>query len=232
MRHANHNALNTKLCGLIDHCLHTRDQALSTLQAEALCCCVLGGQKVLKHGAPGQTIQDASLSLLAVRPLLCSLDALTHPVTTITVRYMHVLVSNASAVRLFQTLKDVPQLAYRAILRQEPLHTPSADEELAVKVCLRETIECRVQLNRNFAVVQADGIKLRLQVTIHLICADQQHQPHAFLNRLMAKCGTCGTWVGQRWCLTLLVVHEPLRKRVRRSRAKSVEIACPGARDR
>mmetsp|Transcript_36419 Transcript_36419/g.61373 ORF Transcript_36419/g.61373 Transcript_36419/m.61373 type:complete len:232 (+) Transcript_36419:2314-3009(+) len=230
MGHAHHDALNTKFGRLVNHCLHARDEGLAALQAKALGGCVLGGQEVLEHGTPGQTIQYPFFPVCAVRLLCRGLDALTQPVATVTIRNVHILVSDASAVGLFQTLDDVPQLSYRPVLGQETFHTPCSEKELAVEICLRESVKRRFKLNDPGAFVQADRIQVRLHMTVHLISANQEHQPHALLNRLMGNCVCCGCSCGCSCGLSLLVVCITFRQGVRSRRPEGIEIVRPRAR--
>lgn len=72
--HADYNVLDAKVGSPVKHLFHARDEGLAALEAKALGSGPLGGEEVLKLGAPDEPVQHDEAAVLVVLLELGGLD--------------------------------------------------------------------------------------------------------------------------------------------------------------
>mmetsp|Transcript_1461 Transcript_1461/g.5032 ORF Transcript_1461/g.5032 Transcript_1461/m.5032 type:complete len:271 (-) Transcript_1461:410-1222(-) len=187
MGHAHDDRLHTEVRRAIDQRLHPWNQHFTSLETESLARWPLFRQEALKHLTPHQTIENHLLLFRRVHFLSGRLDPLTQPIAQVSVWDVHVLKAYVTTVCLFKASPYLPEGLHVASLVQETLHIPLSNEVLFVVILLRETIQGWVQDHWSLSILKLQGVKVRDEVTVHLVCTNQQQQAHALLNILRAQ---------------------------------------------
>lgn len=180
VRHTNDDVLDTVVDTAVDQGLHTRHQALASLQTETLVVGELGSQERFEAGTPDETVEDAALLIDGVLVGLRDLEAVTDPVAGLAVRDVDVLDTVGAAVDLLARVDDLAQGHLLARLGGEARQNTRSQSELLVEIRLGESIVVQVQLlgvvvtERFRVAADTQRINLGLVVATSLVGANQQ----------------------------------------------------------
>lgn len=180
MWHTDNNILDTVVDGTIDKSLHSWNKGLATLKTETLVVRVFGGRESLEGGGPDESVENAALLVGGVLVWLWDLNALSEPVTTLTIWDVDVLNSVGAAVDSLAGLNNLAKGHLITSLLLESWKDTWAKRELGVKVLLSEAVVVKLELLwvgvAEFLCLSADAewIDVGLVVTTGLVCADQK----------------------------------------------------------
>ncbi len=178
MRHADDQFLQAELAAALDDLLEGWDQRFRALDAKALGAGITLVEEALVSLGGGQPLEDGALALDREIGLVTrTLDAFLDPGLLGGILDMHVFDADMVAVGGAQNGED---LARRR--RLEPEHV--VDEDRPVEIRLGEAIRLRVELGVLLALLEAERVELRLEMTADAIRADQHQGAHRIERRL------------------------------------------------
>ena len=144
VRHTHSDGTNTIINCTINDRLDTRNKRFTTLKTKALLVWILRCNKSLKRVRPCKTVENAALLVTRVRVRRRHLDALTQPVTHVSIGNMNILVANRTSI---DTLASLNNLADRKLLdtvSDKVGQQARAKLHLLVEIRFRPTVETRV----------------------------------------------------------------------------------------
>src|SRR6185312_9531255 len=169
MRHADHDLPHAEIAAALDDLLQRRDQRFSPIETEALGAGELDIAELLEAFGLDQLVENGTAAFTGKADLLVrALDALLDPGLLRRVTDVHELDAERLAIG---ALADRDDFAQRAIF--EPEHV--IEEDLAIKVGIREAIGARVELFAVARGLDAKRIEIGVEMTAHAVGADQ-HQ--------------------------------------------------------
>ena len=166
VRHAYHDPLDTQLRGFLDRQVQQRDQALGSLQGEALRAHVLLVEEVLEDHGIGEPGEDPQLFLgRQLQPILSALHPVLQPLLDGQAINVHELHADGATVGVAEVVQDLPQ-------GKHVVPVDGAHGKRPAQVLVGEAVELVVQLDL-LRSRSAQRIELGNEVPPDPIRADQ-----------------------------------------------------------
>ena len=144
MWHTHSDGTDAIINSTINNSLDTRNERFTTFKAKALLVWILRCNKPLKRVRPCKTVENAALLVTRVRVRRRYLDALTQPVTHVSVGNMNILVANRASIDTFTSLNDLANRKLLNTVSDKVGQQARSKLHLLVQIRFRPTIETRV----------------------------------------------------------------------------------------